>query len=238
MTRVSLRSTLVLVAVAVLAAVTVGAVSLHRDPPDATRAASADGTRAGVRAISAEATPHASLLTGTRHVDGLPTGFAHDEVGAVATAVAVTRAQIGFDPDQAAAVAAAYADPAERVAYEDRARAAVADRRAQAGVGATEPPPPPASYAATPLAYTVHEVAPELYAVHLLSWITLTSTTAEIKDHLYVGTQLLRWSGDWRLITPAADLRRDLAEQQPPTAASGSDAFTRAGWVLIEDVNR
>lgn len=211
----SLRGTLVLLVVAVLAAVSVGVVAAHRDP-DATGAA---------------------LAVGTHEVDGVLTDFPHD-LGAVATAVAVTRAQIGFDPDQAAAVAAAYADPTERMAFEDRARAVVAARRAQASVGTTGTPPPPASYAATPLAYNVHQVAPDLYAVHLLSWITLTSTTAEIKDHLYVGTQLLRWSDDWRLVTPAADLRRDLTAQQPPAAIPGSDAFTRAGWVRIEGMNR
>ena len=80
-------------------------------------------------------------------------------------------------------------------------------------------------------------MAPDQYAVHLLSWITLTSTTAEVKDHLYVGTQLLTWSDDWRLTMPTADLRRDLAEQQPPATTPGTKAFARAGWVLIEDGN-
>lgn len=222
-TRFSLRSWVVLVVVAAVAAATVVVVIADRDH-------NAPG--------AVDASTASSLSASAHDVDTIPMGSVHDGLGAVSTAVAVTRAQIGFDPDQAAAVAAVYADPAERAAFEDLARGAVAARRAQAGVGSTEAAPPPASYAATPLAYTVDEVAPDQLAVHVLSWITLTSTTAEIKDHLYVGTQVLRWSDDWRLVMPTADLRRDLAEQQPPAATPGSRAFTRAGWVLIEDVNR
>ena len=180
-----------------------------------------------------------SLPEGADEVDAMPTGFPHDQHGAVAAAVAVTRAQIGFDPDQAAAVAAVYADPAERVAFEELAQSAVGNRREEAGISPTQEPPAPTAYAATPLAYTVTEVSRDQYAVHLLSWITLTSTSAEVKDHLYVGTQLLTWSGDdWRLTMPTADLRRDLAQQQPPATTPGTEAFARAGWVLIEEVNR
>lgn len=235
-TRFPLRGTLVLV-VAALTALTVGVVAADRDP-DAAEAASGVGTPDGGRAIpTAEVSPTSSLPGGSHQVDGLPTGFPHDELGAVATAVSVTRAQIGFDPDQAATVAGVYAVPAERAAFEDLARNAVGNRREQAGLSPTQEPPAPTAYAATPLAYTVTEVAPDQYAVHLLSWITLTSTTAEAKDHLYVGTQLLTWSDDWRLTMPTADLRGALVEQLPPATTPGTAAFARAGWVLIEDGN-
>ena len=237
------RGAIVLVVIAALTALTVGVVA-GRDA-DATRtttaAASTTGTEAEARATTAPgaASTTSSLPEGSDQVDGMLTGFPHDEQGAVATAVAVTRAQIGFDPDQAAAVAAVYADPAERVAFEELAQSAVGNRREQAGLCPTQEPPAPTAYAATPLAYTVTEVGPDQYAVHLLSWITLTSTSAEVKDHLYVGTQLLTWSDDdWRLAMPTADLRRDLAQQQPPATTPGTEAFARAGWVLIEDVNR
>ncbi|GAA5122506.1 hypothetical protein GCM10023339_41030 [Alloalcanivorax gelatiniphagus] len=213
-----------------VAATTLGGIAADRGAhtPDAADAAAS-------RATSFE-------LARSRHSDGVLTRSLDDELGAVSTAVAATRAQIGFDPEQAAAVAAAYADPAERADFEARARDAVAVRRAQAGVGLTETPPPPASYAATPLAYRVDplgQLGTDAYAVHVLSWITLTSVTAEIKDHFYVGTQLLRWNGDdaWRLTIPAPTLRRDLARQQPPVATPGTPAFTRAGWVLVEGAN-
>jgi hypothetical protein len=233
------RGAIVLVVIAALTALTVGVVA-GRDA-DATRTTTAAGSSTGtqVEARVTTASTTSSLPEGADQVDGMPTGFPHDEQGAVATAVAVTRAQIGFDTDQAAAVAAVYADPAERVAFEELAQSAVGSRREQAGISPTQEPPAPTAYAATPLAYTVTEVGPDHYAVHLLSWITLTSTTAEVKDHLYVGTQLLTWSDDdWRLTMPTADLRRDLAQQQPPAATPGTEAFARAGWVLIEDVNR
>lgn len=237
-TRFPLRSAVVLLVVAAVTAVTVGVFADRNHDADAADAAPTIDTRAEARAVpAAGAAAASSLPAGSHQVDGLPTGFPHDELGAVATAVAATRAQIGFDPGQAAAVAGVYAAPTERVAFEDLAWNAVGNRREQAGLSPTQEPPAPTAYAATPLAYTVNEVAPDQYAVHLLSWITLTSTTAEVKDHLYVGTQLLTWSDDWRLTMPTADLRGDLAEQQPPATTPGTEAFGRAGWVLIEDVN-
>ena len=236
-TRFPLRGTLVLVVVAALTALTVGVVAADRDP-DAADATPTTGTRAQSQAVPvAEVSSPSSLPGGSHQVEGLPTGFPADELGAVATAVSATRAQIGFDPDQAAEVAGVYAVPAERVAFEYLAQNAVENRREQAGLSLTQEPPAPTAYAATPLAYTVTEVAPDQYAVHLLSWITLTSTTAQVKDHLYVGTQLLTWSDDWRLTMPTADLRGALVEQQPPTTTPGTEAFARARWVLIEDGN-
>ena len=53
--------------------------------------------------------------------------------------------------------------------------------------------PAPASYAVTPVAYTLEELDTDYYAVNLLSYITLTTTEGKVSDGLYAGTQLIRW---------------------------------------------
>ena len=137
-TRFSLRGTVVLVVVAAVAARHRRCGRRRPRPrrPVQRLASRHAGPTPGLQLPS-------SLPAGSHQVDGLPTGFPHDELGAVATAVSATRAQIGFDPDQAAAVAAVYADPAERAAFEDLARGAVATDAGRPAVGPTQEPPPP-----------------------------------------------------------------------------------------------
>ena len=93
------------------------------------------------------------LPRGAEQVNGLATRFPYTDLGAVATQVAVSRAQIGFDYDTAATAVSTYAAPEETAVFEQRARVAVAERRKAAGVPADGEVPAPASYAVTPVAY-------------------------------------------------------------------------------------
>ncbi|GAB2863503.1 hypothetical protein [Nocardioides pacificus] len=179
------------------------------------------------------------IPTGNSEVGGYPTRFPQTDLGAVALQVEVAKAQVGFDYDQAVAVAGLYADPADEAVFEQRARDAVALRRQQAGVPKEGDVPPPASYAVTPIAYTLEEVDTGYYAVNLLSYVTLTTANGTVSDVLYAGTQLLRWLevdgvSDWRLARGSSeDIAHLVAEGQPEAAAPGTAEFEQAGWVRI-----
>ena len=133
------------------------------------------------------------LPKGAEQVNGLATKFPDTDLGAVATQVAVSRAQIGFDYDTAVTAVGTYAAPEETAVFEQRARLAVAERRKAAGVPADGEATAPASYAVTPVAYHLQELHTDYYAVTLLSYITLTTTGGKSKDGFYAGTQLVKW---------------------------------------------
>ncbi len=188
-------------------------------------------------ADAAPATPSGdgvALPAGTGQVAGYPTGFPPVDLGAVAVQAALTRAQIGFDYAQAVRVAGVYAAPDARQGMVDRARAAVGLRRGQAGVPARGAVPAPASYALTPVAFTVEELRTGLFAVDLLSYVTLTRVDGTTGNSLYAGAQLLGWvEGDWKVVQGSdADLAR-LRAQQPAVAVPGTRKFARARWTVI-----
>jgi hypothetical protein len=175
------------------------------------------------------------LPEGSDQVDGYPTGFPHSDLGPVAAQAALARAQIGFDYDHAAQVAGIYAAPDAHWVLEERSRAAVRLRREQAGVPATGRVPAPASYALTPVAFTLTELDTDYYAVNLLSYVTLTTTDGTTRDTLYAGTQLFRWiEGDWKVVEGSRDDLAPLIGEGPPQAAPPrTPEFTEAGWNLI-----
>lgn len=175
------------------------------------------------------------IPTGADLVNGYPTKFPQTDLGAVALQIEVAKAQVGFDYDQAVTVAGLYADPDDKAVFEERARDAVALRRQQAGVPKDGDVPAPASYAVTPIAYTLEELGTDYYAVNLLSYITLTTADGEVKDGLYAGTQLMKWlNGDWRLVQGSAeDIQHLLEAGQPQAVAPDTPEFKRTGWVPI-----
>ena len=99
--------------------------------------------------------------------------------------------------------------------------------------------PAPASYAVTPIAYTLEELGTDYYAVNLLSYLTLTTADGEVKDGLYAGTQLMKWlevdgAWDWRLVQGGPEDIQHLVEQgQPQAVAPDTPEFKQAGWVPI-----
>lgn len=194
---------------------------------------------------SPEAAPAAgvTLPAGSSETNGYPTGFPYTDLGAVALQVELAKAQLGFDYDQTASVAKLYADPADQAVFEQRSHDAVALRRQQAGVPAEGEVPAPASYAVTPVAYTLEELDTDYYVVNLLSYITLTSVDGESRDGLYAGTQLVRWiadpeadnGGDWKVVEGSSDDIQQLVEQgQPKAVAPETPQFTQAGWIMID----
>jgi hypothetical protein len=192
---------------------------------------------ASVEQVAPDTAPADGVVipTGTDQVDGYPTGFPATDLGAVALQVEVAKAQVGFDYDQAVTVAGLYADPEAKAVFEERARAAVALRRQQAGVAKEGDVPAPASYAVTPVAYTLEQLDTGYYAVNLLSYVTLTTADGKVKDSLYAGTQLMRWlDGDWRLVQGSeADIEHLISEGQPQAVAPGTPEFEKAGWIRI-----
>lgn len=175
------------------------------------------------------------LPRGGGRVDGYPVEFPYTDLGAVAVQAQVATAQVGFDYEQAGAVADIYAAPDDRALFERRSGAAVRLRREQAGLSGLGDVPPPASYAVTPVAFTVDELDTDYYVVNLLSYVTLTTAKGKVSDFLYAGTQLVRWTdGDWKLVrgTPT-EYRRLIDDGQPPAAAPGTPGFDRAGWIPI-----
>ncbi|MGD9961945.1 hypothetical protein [Nocardioides sp.] len=184
-----------------------------------------------------------ALPTGSSQTDGYPTGFPYTDLGAVALQVELAKAQVGFDYDQAATVAQLYADPADQAVFEQRSHDAVALRREQAGVPAEGQVPAPASYAVTPMAYTLTELDTDYYVVNLLSYVTLTSVDGEARDGLYAGTQLVRWvadpdadnGGDWKVVEGSTtDLENLVAQGQPKAVAPETKEFQDAGWIMID----
>lgn len=176
-----------------------------------------------------------ALPEGTDQIAGYATGFPASDLGAVSAQVAIARAQVGFDYNQAAQVAGIYAAPDTRAVLEERSRAAVALRRDQAGVSADGKVPAPASYAVTPVAFTLEELDSGNYAVSLLSYVSLTDAEGTIGDFLYCGTQVFGWiEGDWKVIQPSqADLEHLVATGPPPAVAPETPEYERAGWITI-----
>jgi hypothetical protein len=199
------------------------------------------GQNGSVDQIAPETTPADGVVipTGADLVDGYPTRFPQSDLGAVALQVEVAKAQVGFDYDQAAAVAGLYANPEDKVAFEQRARDAVALRRQKAGVPKEGDVPPPASYAVTPIAYTLEELDTGHYAVNLLSYVTLTTADGKVSDGLYSGTQLMRWLevdgvGDWRLVQGSTEVIEHLVSTgQPKAVAPGTPEYKQSGWIPI-----
>lgn len=176
------------------------------------------------------------LPQGASQVDGHPVQFPYTDLGAVAVQAEVAKGQVGFDYDQATAIAALYAAPEDKATFEQRSRDAVALRRKQAGVPAEGEVPAPASYAVTPVAFTVEELDTDYYVVNLLSYITLTTTEGKVSDFLYAGTQLVRWTdGDWKLVQgTGAEYQQLIDEGQPQAVAPGTPEFEQAGWIPID----
>lgn len=240
------RATLVrigiLVAIAAMVATVVwlGARSRADDSgtPDTTGDNSSQKVEnASVEQVAPDTAPADGVVipTAADQVDGYPTGFPATDLGAVALQVEVAKAQVGFDYDQAVTVAGLYSDPEAKAVFEERARAAVALRRQQAGVAKEGDVPAPASYAVTPVAYTLQQLDTGYYAVNLLSYVTLTTADGKVKDSLYAGTQLMRWlDGDWRLVQGSqADIEHLISEGQPQAVAPGTPEFEKAGWIRI-----
>lgn len=196
---------------------------------------------ASVEQVAPDTAPAGGVVipTGDDQADGYPTGFPATDLGAVALQVELAKAQLGFDFDQAVTVARLYANPEDTAVFEERSRAAVALRRQQAGVAKEGDVPAPASYAVTPVAYTLEELDTGYYAVNLLSYVTLTTADGHVKDSLYAGTQLMRWLevdgvGDWRLVQGSeADIEHMVSEGQPQAVAPGTPEFDKAGWIRI-----
>jgi len=175
------------------------------------------------------------LPHGASQVDGYPVRFPYTDLGAVAVQAEVAKAQVGFDYDQATAVAGIYAADDDKATFQQRSRDAVALRRTQARVPAQGEVPAPASYAVTPVAFTIEELGTDYYVVNLLSYVTLTTTEGKVGDFLYAGTQLVRWTdGDWKLVKgTGAEYRQLIDEGQPQAVAPGTPAFEQAGWIPI-----
>ncbi|WP_067429013.1 hypothetical protein [Nocardioides jensenii] len=227
---------LVLIAVLVATAVWLGA-SGRDDNAKADDSSAPTQPPADVEQVAPATTPTDGVVipTGTDQVNGHPTGFPQTDLGAVALQVEVAKAQVGFDYDQATTVADLYADANDKALFEQRSRDAVQLRRQQAGVPVEGEVPAPASYAVTPIAYTLEELETGYYAVNLLSYVTLTTADAEVKDDLYAGTQLMRWiDGDWRLVAGSTqDIEQLVAAGQPQAVAPDTPEFKQAGWVRI-----
>jgi hypothetical protein len=236
------RSTLLrvaaLVAIACLVATAVWFGARDRaDGSDKTTSDPTSSTQPAVEQVAPETAPTDGVVipTGDDHVDGYPTKFPQTDLGAVALQIEVAKAQVGFDYDQAVTVAGLYATPEDKAVFEERARDAVALRRQQAGVPKDGDVPAPASYAVTPIAYTLEELGTDYYAVNLLSYVTLTTAGGEVKDGLYAGTQLMKWlAGDWRLVQGSSeDIQHLVEEGQPQAVAPGTPEYKQVGWVPI-----
>ena len=208
---------------------------------DKTTSDPTSSTQPAVEQVAPETAPTDGVVipTGAEQVNGYPTKFPQTDLGAVALQIEVAKAQVGFDYDQAVTVAGLYANPEDKAVFEERARDAVALRRQQAGVPKDGDVPAPASYAVTPIAYTLEELGTDYYAVNLLSYVTLTTADGEVKDGLYAGTQLMKWlevdgDWDWRLVQGSPEDIQHLVEQgQPQAVAPGTPEFKQAGWVPI-----
>lgn len=250
------RSTLLrvaaLVTIACLVATVVWFVARDRTGDDV---AGSDNTNSGdptapaqpaVEHVAPETAPTDGVVipTGAEQVVGYPTSFPQTDLGAVALQIEVAKAQVGFDYDQAVTVAGLYAIPEDEADFEERARDAVALRRQRAGAPKNGDVPAPASYAVTPIAYTLQELGTDYYAVNLLSYVTLTTADGEVKDGLYAGTQLVKWlevngDWDWRLVQGSTEDIQHLVEQgQPQAVAPGTPEFKNAGWVPINGASQ
>ena len=210
----------------------------HTQHDSQTSDAGSSGGSASRRESPRTAAKHGVVLPrGAGQVNGLATKFPYTALGAVATQVGVSRAQIGFDYETAITAVRTYADPEQTSVFEQRARWAVAERRRAAGVPAGGEAPAPASYAVTPVAYHLQQLDADCYAVTLLSFITFTTTGGRSKDGFYAGTQLVKWvetesEGDWKLTAGTKDdVRQVLDADRPKPAVPGTAKFTSEGWI-------
>lgn len=180
------------------------------------------------------------LPTGAARDRGYPVEFPHTDLGAVAVQIEVARAQIGFAYDHASEVAEIYAADDDREVFVDRARDGVELARKQAGVRLDGAAKAPASYATTPVAFTVEEFRDDYYVVNVLCYLSITTVDGEVADTFYSGAQLVAWvDGDWKLVTGSKNDRRQLLEEpQPSAAAPGSDEFDKQGWILLSGSQR
>lgn len=246
----------VVIAVAVLAATAVWVGTNDRDGSGAGSASKDAASRmppsvseqVAPRSVEDAPTSGVVVPAGSVQSAGYTIGFPYTDLGAVAVQLELAKAQIGFDYDQAEQVAALYADPAAGDVFAQRARDAVALRREQAGVAADGQVPAPASYAVTPIAYTLEELGTDYFAVNLLSYVTLTTVDGESRDNLYAGTQLVRWvpdassgdagrgaGGDWKITSgSSADIEKLKVEGQPKAVAPSTLAFAEAGWIPLD----
>jgi len=239
---------LVAIACLVAAAVWLGARGRDdgNDRPAAGDSSSSTQPAEAVEQVAPATAPEDGVVisTGADQVNGYPTKFPQTDLGAVALQIEVAKAQVGFDYDQAVTIADLYANPEDKAVFAKRARDAVALRRQQAGVPKDGAVPPPASYAVTPIAYTLEELGTDYYAVNLLSYVTRTTADGEVEDGLYAGTQLMKWLevdgvGDWRLVQGGTeDIQHLVEEGQPQATAPDSPEFERAGWVRINGAPR
>jgi hypothetical protein len=212
------------------------ATSDNSQPGDPAGTSSGEDASASEQLVPTTAPKEGVVLPGGgSEVDGYPVEFPYTDLGAVAVQAQVTESQVGFDYDQATTVARIYADPEDRAVFEQRSADAVAERRRMAAAPIEGEVPAPASYAATPIAFTVTEVDTDYYVVNLLSYLTLTTADGQTRDTLYAGTQLVRWvDGDWKLVQGTdAEYRQLIDEGQPQAAAPGTPAYEQAGWIPI-----
>lgn len=238
--RPRIMSLAILAAIALLVAGVVWFVARGNDAAaDSQQSSETSSTQAGQE--SEQLTPQAPptdgvvLPQGASQVDGHPVQFPYTDLGAVAVQAEVAKGQVGFDYDQATAIAGIYAAPEDKATFEQRSRDAVTLRRKQAGVPAEGEVPAPASYAVTPVAFTVEELDTDYYVVNLLSYITLTTTEGKVSDFLYAGTQLVRWTdGDWKLVQGSgAEYQQLIDAGQPQAVAPATPEFEQAGWIQI-----
>lgn len=239
------RVAALIVVVAIIAATTVWLFT--RGEANDASATSATGTsdsgsaapEASSRRVSPDTSPQGGVVLpdGAEQDHGLPVELPYTDLGAVAAHAAVTRAQIGFDYDTATTAVQTYADPADAMVFEARASQAVQERRRAVGAPARGRVAPPASYAATPIAYSLLELDTDYYAVTLLSHITLTTVNAEVKDGFYGGTGLVKWvDGDWRLVEgSAADVQDVIDNGLPQPAAPGTPEFDEQDWIQLNE---
>lgn len=196
----------------------------------------------GTAEVAPETSPTGGvgLPQGASRAGGHPVGFPHTDLGAVAVQVAVARGQIGFEYDQAAEIAEVYAAPGDRDVFIERSRDGVELAREQAGVPEQGAVPAPASYAATPIAFTVDKLDVDYYVVNVLCYLTVTTVDGDVEDILYNGTQLVRWiDGDWKLVAGSSAEKNELIDEgQPDAAAPGTKEFAKQGWILIAGAPR
>jgi hypothetical protein len=236
------RAAVLLLAVAALIALTVwlgvrNSSDAGEPPPSEQTSARPQHAGAEEVAPSAGDIPAAGVVLpeGAEQHNGHPIQFPYTDLGAVAVQAAVVRSMIGFDYDQAIQIATLYAAPEDRAVFQERARAGVADLRNRAGIPVDGPVSAPATFASTPIAYTVEKLDVDYYAVNILSYHTLTDVDGENGSYVQAATQLVRWiDGDWKLARgDAATIQRLVDDGQPRSVAPGTPEFERQGWIAI-----
>lgn len=178
------------------------------------------------------------LPTGSTTTEGLPTGFPYTDLGAVAMQVHLTTTEGAFDYDQSARTARVYASPELAIDLDAAVHRAVSQRRTEAGLPADGEPVAPASYVITPMAFTVAELEPDLYAVTLLSIHSTTTVDGEVTHTWHTEVGLSDWvEGDWKAVTGEGldlDLEQIAADHLHPARGPDSPEFAEVGWIPIK----